>query len=140
MPKKSRAKTGWKSHAQKLLKAHAQRQALEWSRNQVEYNHRSWSAKNPKGTLRDLEERLRLALRQCREIMDRCGEDLCISDHPCIPEPLLTELEEWGNADEECTFSDRESDLEDILGSVEDVAEEVGYEFKVSELKGCQPN
>lgn len=122
-----------------LSKAEAPLQALRWMKDFLIFNCGAWSVKNPDATVRDLVEHLELVLKQCRRIVAHSGEDARISDHAYIPEPLASELAEWDQADDECTFSDRESDFEDLLASVESLAENVGDAVKVYELKGWQP-
>lgn len=96
-------------------------------------NHRRWINKHPKATLGDLKERLAMALDQCQRIVG--DGDPHIANGVYVPEPLASELNEWKNDDEECTFSYRGEELEQLLDDVHELAEELGDDFQVSKIK-----
>ena len=80
---------------------------IDYTKKRVARDYIIWIKDNPNGTLGKLLARLQETLDQCRE-MASLTNDAWIED--CwddIPEPLYSQLAEWDNTDEECTFSYR---------------------------------
>ena len=46
----------------------------------------------------------------------------------------MLQLAEWDNTDEDCTFSCRESDIEDHYWEVEELVNKLGADFKTTDL------
>lgn len=98
--------------------------------------HRKFIASNPKATLKDLRDRLRLAVEQCEWLVE-VSDDARIEDWDDIPEPLASELAEWDNSESYCTFDYRLPNQEDVLSEVEELIEEVGPRFRLNRLPKC---
>ena len=107
---------------------------IEYSKKQVARDYRFWIKDHPNGTLGELLAKLNKALDQCRKMVFFTN-DARIEDYwDDIPTPLYSQLAEWDNTDEECTFSCRESDIEDHYWEVEELVNKLGADFKTEDL------
>lgn len=108
----------------------------EWISQYVAQHNRTFVASNPKGTLKDLRDRLRLAVEQC-EWLAELSDDARIKEWTDIPEPLASELAEWDNSEDDCTFEYRWENLVENTSLVEELIDEVGPRFRLSRLPKC---
>ncbi len=107
---------------------------IDYTKKRVARDYSEWINNNPDGTLGDLLARLQRAWDQCNNLVyttnDARIED-CWDD---IPEPLFSQLAEWDNSEEKCTFSYREAKIEFQYWDVGELVKELGEDFKAVDL------
>ena len=107
---------------------------IENTKKRVVRDYSVWIKDNPNGTLGDLLARLLEALDQCRDMASATNDARIEDCWENIPEPLFSQLSDWDNSDENCTFSYREPNIKSHVGDVEELVDELGEDFMAADL------
>ncbi len=107
---------------------------IENTKKRVTRDYSVWIKDNPNGTLGDLLARLLEALDQCRDMASATNDARIEDCWENIPEPLISQLADWDNSNEDCTFSYREANIEAHVGDVEELVDELGEDFMAADL------
>ena len=107
---------------------------IDYTKKRVARDYITWIKDNPNGTLGQLLARLQEALDQCREMASLTNDSRIEDCWDEIPEPLYSQLAEWDNSEEECTFSYREANIDVHYWDVEELVKELGEDLKAVDL------
>ena len=105
-----------------------------YTKRRVVRDNITWIKDNSNGTLGQLLARLQEAWDQCREMASLTNDARIEDCWENIPEPLISQLVDWDNSNEDCTFSYREPNIESHVGDVEELVDELGEDFKAADL------